>query len=403
MKQVKLVQINGGVFGSTGKIMFGIEKAAKENGFETLCFSPVTASNKDKEPDNNYIKIGNFFSRRISVLLGRITGYSGCFAPFATLKMLKKIKEFKPGVIQLHNLHDSYVNLPMLFKFIKKHNIKTVWSLHDCWSFTGHCYHFQVAGCDKWKSGCFGCPQYKEYPSSVFDNSKKMYRLKKKWFTGIKDLTIVASSKWMANLLSESFLKEYPVAFINNGIDLDVFKYTPSSFREEYSIAKDKKILLGISFGWGYKKGLDVFCSLAETLDKDKYQIVLVGTDENTDKVLPNNIISIHTTNSQKELAQIYSAADLFVNPTREDTFPTVNIEAIACGLPVATTANTGGGSEIIDSSCGITFNSEDVEALIEIIESFDYSKAKKDAAIKRAENYNKEIKFKEYVKLFVQ
>ena len=275
-----------------------------------VCASPITTTNRDAGEDCGYYRIGTFNSRRVNVALARITGFNGCFAWFETYKLLKKIDEFKPDIIHLHNLHDSYINLPMLFSYIKKHNVPTVWTLHDCWAFTGQCPHFTMVKCDKWKAGCYGCPQYKEYPASLYDNTKKMWQLKKKWFTGVKNMTIVTPSEWLAGLARESYLKQYPIEVINNGIDLNVFKPTHSNFRKQYGIPGDKYIVLGVSFAWGYRKGLDCFVEMAEKLG-EQYQIVLVGTDDEIDKNLPHNIISIHRTQNQKELAEIYSAADI--------------------------------------------------------------------------------------------
>lgn len=359
---MRIFQINGAVFGSTGKIMLGIAKTARERGHEVLCAAPITKTNRHREPNCNYIKIGTYYGRCASVLLSRLTGLDGCFAVFATLKLLYKVKKFHPDVIHLHNIHGSYINLPMLFHFIKKNNIRVVWTLHDCWAFTGHCPHFDMIGCGKWKTGCYACPQYREYPKSYVDNARLMYGLKKKWFLGIRDLTIITPSNWLAGIVGQSFLKGYPIKAIPNGVDLSIFKPTPSNFRERYAIPAEKKIILGVAFGWGIKKGLDVFVELAKRLD-DNYQIVLVGTDENVDKQLPANIISIHRTQDQTELAQIYTAADLFVNPTREDNYPTVNMEALACGTPVLT-FRTGGSPEIPDETCGIVVKKDDIEAM---------------------------------------
>lgn len=397
---MKLLQINGGVFGSTGNIMFGIAKKAQEAGIETLCVSPVTATNKNREPKYPYIKIGSYNSRRTSVMLSRITGYNGCFAYFETKKLLKTISDFAPDVIHLHNLHDSYINLPMLFDYIKKHKIRTFWTLHDCWSFTGHCVYFTIANCDKWKSGCIGCPNYKEYPSSLFDNGKKMFRLKKKWFLGAEDMTLITPSMWLHDLVKQSFLKDYPAVVVNNGIDLDVFKPTESDFRKKYGL-EDKKIVLGVSFAWGERKGLDVFVNLASRLPEN-YKIVLVGTDKNVDDSLPDNIISIHRTQNQSELAEIYSAADVFANPTREENYPTVNMEALACGTPVVT-FRTGGSPEIIDDTCGsvVAYNDKDamLAEILRVCEEKPYSKA---ACLKRAENFKLDEKFIKVVEMYL-
>ena len=398
---MRIVQINGGAKGSTGKIMMGIADVARTQGHEVMCASPITTTNRDAGEDCGYYRIGTFNSRRVNVALARITGFNGCFAWFETYKLLKKIDEFKPDIIHLHNLHDSYINLPMLFSYIKKHNVPTVWTLHDCWAFTGQCPHFTMVKCDKWKAGCYGCPQYKEYPASLYDNTKKMWQLKKKWFSGVKNMTIVTPSEWLAGLARESYLKQYPIEVINNGIDLNVFKPTHSNFRKQYGIPGDKYIVLGVSFAWGYRKGLDCFVEMAEKLG-EQYQIVLVGTDDEIDKNLPHNIISIHRTQNQKELAEIYSAADVFVMPTREENYPTVNMEAIACGTPVVT-FDTGGSPEMLDDKTGIVVEANDIEATKKAIKDICEKKRCNDEEyiVAYSKNFDMKKRFAEYIELY--
>lgn len=213
-------------------------------------------------------------------------------------------------------------------------------------------------------------------------------------------MTLVTPSQWLADLARQSFMKSYPVKVINNGIDLQVFRPSPSEFRQEYGIPEHKKILLGVAFGWGVRKGLDVFIELANRLD-DSYQIVLVGTDEQVDAQLPKNVISIHRTHSQQELAQLYSAADLLVNPTREDNFPTVNIEALACGTPVLT-YRTGGSPEIIDDTCGAAVACDDFEMLIGEIHRITKEKPfSVQACVSRAKRFDMSDRFLEYVALY--
>lgn len=395
---MRIVQINGGAKGSTGKIMFGIAELAKAQGYDVMCASPITTTNRDAGEDCGYYRIGTFNSRRINVLLSRITGFNGCFAWMETYRFLKKLDEFKPDIIHLHNLHDSYINLPMLFSYIKKNNIPVVWTLHDCWAFTGQCPHFTIAKCDRWKTGCYDCRQYHEYPSSLYDNTKKMWNLKKKWFTGIKNLTIVTPSKWLAGLVKESYLKSYPVKVINNGINLSVFKPRKSNFREQYSIPLSRIVVLGVAFGWGYKKGLDCFIELAKKLDKEKYQIVLVGTDDKVDEILPDNVISIHRTENQDELAEIYNAADVFVNPTREEVLGLVNIEAQACGTPVIT-FNTGGSPECVDENSGFVVDSFD--ELLEVLNNRQYVEASRALCIKSSRRFYDKMKYSEYLNLY--
>ena len=396
---MKTVLINSCNFGSTGNIMLEIAETAENGGYTaTVCY-PQSRDNSRKQKEKDLI-IGTRFSRNIHLMLAEITGLNGCFSYFSTMKLLKKLDKLKPDIIHLHNLHNCYINLSLLFKYIKKHNIKTVWTLHDCWAFTGHCPHFDMIGCDKWKTGCYSCPQYKEYPKSLFHNFKIMYRLKRKWFSGVKNMTIVTPSEWLASLVKESYLKDYPVKVINNGIDLNVFKPTESDFRKKYAL-ENKYIVLGVAFGWGRRKGLDVFVELEKRFDKEKYKIVLVGTDDNIDKLLPDNIISIHRTQNQTELAEIYTAADVFANPTREESYPTVNMESVACGTPVVT-FNTGGSPEMLDETCGAAVAKDDNDAMyneiIRICEAKPYSM---EACIKKAKGFDKNEKFGEYIRLY--
>lgn len=397
---MRIVGINTFNYGSTGNIMLSIAKTAEQEGHETINLIAASRINYKKKGAKQII-IGSIFSRQLHIkVFNNFTGLNGCFSFVGTLFALHKIQKFNPDVIHFHNLHNCYINLPMLFNFIKKHKIKIIWTLHDCWSFTGQCPHFTMVKCEKWKTGCYDCPQTHNYPSSFVDRTKTMYKLKKKWFTGVKDLIIVTPSQWLADLVKQSYLKEYPVKVINNGIDLDIFKPTPSDFRRKYDIGNDKKIVLGVAFGWGIRKGIDVFIELSKVLNND-YQIVLVGTDEEIDKILPRNIISIHRTHDQKELAEIYTAADVFANPTREENYPTVNMEAIACGIPVIT-FKTGGSPEIVTDKTGVVVPCDNIEAMKDaIVQACSNSSEYKNACLDRSKNFDKNEKYQDYVDLY--
>lgn len=395
---MRVVGLNAVHNGSTGNIMLNISKVLDKKGEETVTFSTYIANPNYKELPHalkNHNYYGSYFENVIHKILGQLTGLNGCFSYFGTKKLIKEFKKFNPDVIHLHNLHTFCINLPMLFNYIKKNNIPVVWTLHDCWTFTGHCPHFVLANCDKWKSECHNCPQLSVYPRTIVDNTRKAHKLKKKWFLGVENMTLVTPSEWLGKLAKESFLKDYPVRVVNNGIDLSVFKPTDSDFRNKYGL-NDKKILLGVASGWGEGKGLDVLEKLSNRLD-DKYQIVLVGIEK-----APNDkIIAIKRTESQKELAQIYTEADLFVNPTRQDTYPTVNMEALACGTPVLT-FRTGGSPEIIDETCGSVVEVDDLDAMekeiIRICEEKPYSK---EACLLRAEGFDMNDRFQEYIELY--
>ena len=393
---MKILEINQVNFGSTGHIMLQIADLATKKGHEVIC-SFYARRNKDK--DKNCIYIGNKVSHNIHKKLYRKTGNNGCYSKISTWNFLRKVKKFDPDLIHIHNLHNCYINLPMLFDYIKKNNKKVVWTLHDCWSFTGQCPYFTAVGCEKWKTGCHDCEQINRYPSCSVDRTDKMWNLKKEWFTGVQNLTIVTPSQWLADLVKQSFLKDYPVKVINNGINLDVFKPTESDFRTKHNL-EDKKIILGVASVWEVRKGLDVFIELSKRLD-DRYKIVLVGTNDEVDKKLPEGIISIHRTSNQKELAELYTAADVFFIPTREDNFPTVNMESLACGTPVLT-FNTGGSPEMVDEETGVVLMNEDIasveQAVISMCESGKYSK---EACTERAKQYDSGLKYNEYLSLF--
>lgn len=399
---IDILFINTVNYGSTGNIMKQMSATAEAAGYTTCC--AIAGEKNEKKKDDSCYIISTYTIRRINEHIDRLLGIRGYDSFFSTLLFLLKIDKMKPRIIHLHNLHSNYINLPLLFRYIKKRKIKTVWTLHDCWAFTGRCPHFTLLSCEKWRNGCYDC-EYppNSYPVAKHDKVAFMWRKKKKWFTGINDLTIVTPSEWLASLVRQSFLNSYTITTINNGIDLNVFKRINSSFREKYNITFDSYIVLGISFGWNNSKGLDCFVELARRLDSKKYTIVLVGTDETVESILPDNIVSIRKTKNQKELAKIYSAASVFVNPTREDTFPTVNIEALACGTPVIT-YRTGGSPEILDNNCGCIVACDDIDALIKqitfICENHPFTQ---EMCEQRAKKYSKEDMLNKYLQLYQQ
>ena len=315
--------------------------------------------------------------------------------------MISILDSIQPDVVHLHNLHGHNVHLGVLFSYLKKNNIKVFWTFHDCWAFTGYCPYYDMVECAQWKTGCHQCPQRNKY-SWCFDRCRYLYAKKKALFTDL-DLTIITPSFWLAEQTRLSFLNKAPVYVIHNGINLDIFQAQHSDFKEKHCITNEKFILLGIASKWVPRKGLDVFIRLAEKLDPEKFQIVLVGTDDDIDKQLPPNIISIHRTANQTQLAEIYTAADLFVNPTREEVLGLVNLESLACGTPVLT-YRTGGSPECIDASCGIVVDRNDEEALyhaiLQIAEKKPFSP---EACRQRALQFSEKEKYNEYVQLYRQ
>lgn len=390
---MKVVQINATCgSGSTGKICVEISKMLSQKEIENYIYYAS---------GNTEYKLGRCYIRRIEIKAAafnaRIWGNWGFNSNFATNKLMKELEQIRPDIVHLHNMHGHNCNLEILLNYLKRKKIKIVWTFHDCWAFTGYCMHYDMIGCDKWKNGCEYCPQRNEY-SWFLDKSRKLYSRKKELIDNI-DLTIVTPSMWMANQVKDSFLKKYPVKVINNGIDLSIFQHIESNFREKNGLI-NKFIVLGVAFGWGEKKGLDVFVELANQLE-EKYQIILVGTNDVVDKELPENIISIHRTENQHELAEIYSMADVFVNPTREENYPTVNMEALACGTPVIT-FNTGGSSEIINKNCGVTVDKNDINSLkSEIIRVCETRPYASNECVNQAKEFDMYERFKEYINLY--
>ncbi len=336
--------------GSTGRICADIARALKAEGNEVR----VAYGRSATVPENcrKYaVRIGTDLEVKIHGVLSRLFDMHGLGSRHATKAFLKWAEDYQPDLLWLHNLHGYYIHYPMLFSWIKKHpDMEVRWTLHDIWAFSGHCaFSLSNDECNKWKTQCRNCKLKREYPSSLlFDRSRKNYEKKKKAFTGVKKMTLITPSEWLKECVQESFLAEYPVKVVNNRIDREIFRPTETSFRVEHGLEK-KKILLGVASVWERRKGLDDFCRLAKMLD-DSFQIVLVGLSQEQLRQLPEEILGIRRTNNASELAGLYTTADWFLNLTYADTYPTVNLEAEACGTPVIT-YDTGGCRETIRDS----------------------------------------------------
>lgn len=330
---------------STGRIVTDCaEKLIAEGHVCKIAYGREDVPEKYK--DMSY-RIGTDLAFKINALGVRIFDNEGLWAKKQTKKFIKWANDYNPDILWLHNLHGYYINIELLFEWIKSRpQMKVKWTLHDCWSFTGHCAHFDYAGCNKWILGCKTCPQKDEYPKSyIADNSKNNYQRKKTAFCGVEDMTLITPSRWLADLVGKSFLGDYPVEVVHNKIDKTVFKPTQSTFRKDNSI-EDKTVVLGVASAWSDKKGLSDFARLSSMLDSS-YKIVMVGLTKKQMEKMPKSILCIERTNSAAELAEIYTAADVFVNLTYEDTYPTVNLEALSCGTPCIT-YRTGGSVESV-------------------------------------------------------
>lgn len=361
---MKILQINSvcGI-GSTGRIATDIHAALKTKGFS----SHIMYGRDESRACDSTVKISNRVDFYYHALQTRLFDKHGFFSTKSTELAIKLIDELQPDVIHLHNIHGYYINVELLFTYLKQRpQIKIIWTLHDCWPFTGHCAYFDFVNCDKWKTQCFNCPQKNTYPASnLFDNSKGNYQRKKTAFVGLENLTIVTPSRWLADLVKQSYLQDYPVQVVNNGIDLSVFYPRKSAFRLKHNLT-DNFLIMGAASIWSPRKGFDDFISLASQLPND-YRLVMVGLPLDKIKALPSNIIGIHRTDNPIELAEIYSAVDVFFNPTYEDNYPTVNLEAIACGTPVIT-YNTGGSPESVSAEHGFVIDKGNLSAVMEIL-----------------------------------
>lgn len=400
---MKLLLVNSSINStSTGRIAEEIGNEAVLKGYDVMAAYGFT-NNRSR---HKTIKIGSQVDHYLHALSTRILDRHGLESAAATKILVKQLENLNPDIVNLHNIHGYYLNYPILVDYLKSIKVPVVWTLHDCWPFTGHCSYFDAVACDRWKSGCHDCPNKKGYPSSVFvDRSRKNFELKKELFCSLPNLTMVAPCKWMAENVAASFLGEKRIEVIYNGVDTEVFK--PESDMD-IKILKNKmgiegcKVILGVASVWDKRKGLEDFIRMASML-KDEEKIVLIGLNDRQIKDLPQNIIGIKRTESTSQLAAFYSMANVFVNPTYVDNFPTTNIESLACGTPVAT-YRTGGSPEAIDDYTGKVVAKGDVTGLLNSLRDLFKlsSSAIKEKCRKRAvENFDCHDRFKDYVKLF--
>jgi glycosyltransferase involved in cell wall biosynthesis len=397
----KLLQINSVInSGSTGRIAEGIGKAAIKNGWQSY----VAYARNSNESESELIKIEKDWDIKCHGIQTRLFDRHGLASVGATKGLVEKIKVLKPDIIHLHNLHGYYINIKILFEYLASANIPVVWTLHDCWPITGHCAYFSFIGCHKWKIQCEHCPQINVYPSSFgLDRSYKNYNLKKKLFTSVSRVILVPVSNWLDNIIEDSFLKIYPRKVIYNGIDTNTFKPMQNGELRSKLGLKDKHILLGVANIWNYRKGLEDFIELAKLLNDDE-MIVLVGLNKRQiEKVSCKAILGLGKTESTKQLAELYSFADVFINPTWEDNFPTTNIEALACGTPVIT-YRTGGSPEALSRETGFIVEQGDVAGIRGAVNAIRsrgkpaYLSACRERAIRM---FNKDNQYEQYIQLY--
>ena len=402
----RLLQINPvlRVNTSTGRIMQEIGELAMQNGWESYI---AYSEGRDgiKPCRSQLIPVGNRWSVAWHGLETRFFDRHGLASDSATRRFVKQVKELHPDVIRIHNIHGYFLNYKILFDFLAKSGIPVVWTIHDCWLYTGHCYYYSFVQCNKWQTGCNHCPQKRDFPASwLFDRSRQNYADKQKAFTSLsaEQLTIVPVSEWIRGEMRKSFLKGYRFQVIHNGINTDVFTVCDSiRVRARYGLG-NKHILLGIASIWSREKGWFDFMELAKLLRDDEV-IVLVGVKPEAKKQLPANIVGIARTENVGQLAELYSAADAFINPTWQDNYPTVNLEAIACGTPVIT-YRTGGSIEAVTEKTGLVVDQGDVEGLLNAFRMVVrrgkeyYEKQCREYALA---HFRKEDRYQEYLDLY--
>lgn len=398
---MKVLQINTvcGI-GSVGRITVDISHALRQAGEECV----IAYGRRQAPKDVEAWRFGTNLDMAAHVLSTFFRGEHGFASGKQTGRLIQWIREYDPDVIHLHNIHGFYLDTEQLFWYLRQAGKPVVWTLHDCWAFTGHCAYFEFAGCEKWKSQCEHCPLSRSaYPYALFrDNSRENYRRKKRMLKEhpIPHMTLVTPSAWLAGLVKESFLQDYPVRVINNGIDLRQFHPQAdfSALQRKLGL-KQKYVILGVANMWEERKGYPYFIRLAKELGEE-FQVILIGLDKRKRRNLPEEILGLGRTESVEELACYYAMADVYVNATLEDNFPTTNLEALACGTPVITFA-TGGSVESVDETCGRVVPKGDPEALKQAVLELKNNPISREACRNRALRYDKYERFSEYVRLY--
>jgi glycosyltransferase involved in cell wall biosynthesis len=398
----RILQINS-VFGtgSTGRIALALQTAAERAGMDAW----VAYGRGPAHAHAKTIRIGGTTSVLSHVALTRLFDGHGLGSRSATRSLLKAIESARPDVVHLHNIHGYYLNFELLFAHLRSSRIPVIWTLHDCWPFTGHCAHYEFAECQKWQVFCSKCPQSRRYPASwALDRSYANFDRKRASFAGLERMTLVTPSRWLADELRRSFLASYPIEVIPNGIDLQAFAPTyPDGIRSRYGIGPDSRVVLAVAADFSDpRKGLRYLLGLSPLLPKD-VTIVVVGVPATSTRGFPSNMFAVPRTADTLELAALYSLASVFVNPTLEDTFPTVNLEALACGLPIVA-FSTGGCPEQICDGTGLVVPKGDLQALAAAVGDILAGDRQTfaSACVANAAQYSTEAMAREYIRLYL-
>lgn len=398
----RLLQINAACnTGSTGKIAESIGLLAQRQGWEVW----LAHGGRYVRPSAMHtLRVQSRWMDYLHYACSLFTGHHGCFSTRATHRLVRQIEAISPDIIHLHNIHGYYLDYRVLFDYLAKRKTPVIWTLHDCWPLTGHCAYYATESgvCEQWQTGCVRCPKCGDYPASLCDSAKADYAVKKRLFAAVENLTMVPVSEWMARNVARSFLGDKPIRTIRNGVNLQVFypRENRAELRRKWGVRSDCYVLLGVASIWDKRKGYDDLLQLAET---EGCELVIVGLSEQQKQSLPAGVIGIVRTENQQQLAELYSLADLFVNPTYSDTFPTTNLEALACGTPVLT-YRTDGSPETLTDEIGLVVEKGNRSALRAGIEQLRLHPLSREACARYArEHYNQDICFEQYIQLYNQ
>lgn len=399
----KLVQFNSVAnWGSTGRLAEDIGDVAMSYGWDSY----IVFGRQYNPSTSHLLRIGGKVSVFSHVMLTRLFDRHGFGSFYATKQLLKKFDEIKPDVFQFHNVHGYYLNLPLVLKYATEKKIPIVWSLHDCWSMTGHCSHFITVGCDRWKTECHDCPRKKAYPNSwLVDSSRKNFREKKRLIEAVPQLTIISGSEWLAGIASQSYFKGRDIRFIPDGIDTDIFQPRNNGveLRKKHGL-EGKFVILATGTVWGEDKGISDYGRLREMLS-DEYAIVLVGMDEAALATAPKGVIGLPRTKTPVELSEYYSMADCVMSLSKMESFGLTPVEGFACGTP-AIVYNTTALPELITPETGFVakfLDVADVKKKVEMLKEkgkLAYSKKCREIAV---EKYDRKRCYAEYLKVYEQ
>lgn len=382
---------------STGRICTDLAEILEQSGHE--CKIAYGRENVPQKYQKYAIRIGTDWDLKWHGVQTRLFDRHGLGSKRATKKFIKQVKEYDPDIIHLHNLHGYYLNLPVLFKYLRESKKPVVWSLHDCWSLTGHCAHFDFNGCDKWKTECKNCAYTNEYPKSFFDASKRNFKIKQELYMDMPNLSLIVPSKWMCEVLGDSFLHNADLYMFPAGIDLNRFKPTQSDFKKKNDL-ENKYIVLGVASIWNSMKGIEYMSKLANDLPEDRYQVVIVGNIADGFQ-LSDRVMCLHNTDSIEELCALYSTADVFVNPTLQETQGLTTIEAFACGTP-AVIFGSGGSADCIDNTCGVAIERGNYDEFLHmVIKACEKKPFTKDACIEKSKKYDKNLCYNPILNLY--